>query len=206
MATIRPFDLPPASSISNIDAFVTDDGISVQKVTIQQIGASAAPFASQAQAEAGVATDVYMNPKLTADAIAAQAVTQAALSSNAGALMVGTDSGQTVQDVLNSLGGLSTVMNVAVDYTLNTADAGKYIRIGNVTPLTITAQDDATYPLPPYIEFNFRAVGDVSFSPTIGVTINPPNGGTLDLEDGMTVTLKRVATDEFDLVGQTVPV
>lgn len=100
--TKRPFDLPPASSVSNIDAIVVDDGIEVRKATASQVVANAVQFASPAQAEAGTDETFYMNPKLTADAIAAQALLPATLSSNAGAGLVGTTSGQTVQDALDA--------------------------------------------------------------------------------------------------------
>lgn len=202
--TKRPFDLPPASSVSNIDAIIVDDGINVRKATATQVVANAVTFASQAQAEAGVDQTTYMNPLRTAEAIAAQAVLPATLSSNAGAGLIGTTSGQTVQDVLNGISGSSTVMPVSTDYTVDVADAAKYIRIGDVLALTVTVPTDAVGGFMGWLEWNFRAVGDVSFAPDVGVTINPPNGGTLDLEDAMTVTLKRVGVDEFDLIGQTV--
>jgi hypothetical protein len=53
-------------------------------------------------------------------------------------------------------------------------------------------------------EFHLRnaaASGDLTITPAGGVTINPPKGGTLVLEPGDTVTLKKVATDEWDLFG-----
>jgi len=35
------------------------------------------------------------------------------------------------------------------------------------------------------------------------VTLNVPADGTLILEPGMTVTVKRVASNAFDVIGQT---
>ena len=87
-------------------------------------------------------------------------------------------------------------------------DVGIYWRFDNASPKTATFQDDATEPLPDNVEFHIRCVdADLTLTPdTTDVTLNPPFGGTLVLSDGMTVTVKRVAVDEFDVIGQTVPV
>lgn len=47
--------------------------------------------------------------------------------------------------------------------------------------------------------------GNLTIVASSGVTINPPYGGTLVLEPGMTVTLFKVGINEWDLIGQTVP-
>lgn len=43
-----------------------------------------------------------------------------------------------------------------------------------------------------------------TLTPGAGVTLNPPSGGTLVMTNGMSVTLKRVAVDVWDVIGQTV--
>lgn len=103
-------------------------------------------------------------------------------------------------------GGLSVVATDADDYTVLAADVNKYIRLTGASTKNITVQDDATEALPDDGEWHFRNVGagDASFVEGTGVTINPPAGGTLDVPQGGTVTLKRVAVDEFDLFGSTV--
>jgi hypothetical protein len=53
---------------------------------------------------------------------------------------------------------------------------------------------------------NAAASGDVTLQEDSSTTLNPPAGGTLVLEPGMTVTVKRVAADEFDVFGQTTAV
>jgi hypothetical protein len=105
----------------------------------------------------------------------------------------------------------STVVTVASgSYVIDSGDAGRYLRLTDASPKSLTIELDADYgsdPLPDDFEVNVRCQGG---DLTIGVTstdvaINPPSGGTLVLSDGMTVTLKRAAADLFDLIGQTVP-
>lgn len=109
-----------------------------------------------------------------------------------------------VQEALDEKANIAAVMTTDEDYALSPADAGKYIRIGDSAALEITIAPEATTEQPANAEWHFRALGDVEFIAPSGVTVNAPHGGTLAMEEGMTVTLKRVAADEFDLLGQTV--
>lgn len=94
----------------------------------------------------------------------------------------------------------------AADSNLTAAQAGLYLRFTSGAAKTLTVQDDATEPMPDDGEWHIRNVGaaDLTLIEDTGVTINPPNGGTLVVPIGGTVTLKRVTADEFDLLGQTV--
>jgi hypothetical protein len=91
-------------------------------------------------------------------------------------------------------------------YQIIAADAGKYVRLTNAAAKTIDIVLDATAALAADTEYNFRNVGagDATITPVVGVTVNLPVGGSLVVAQGGTVTLKRVATDEFDLFGATV--
>lgn len=91
---------------------------------------------------------------------------------------------------------------------LDADQAGKYLRFTNAAAKTLTVLPNATEALPTDSEYHIRNVGagDLTLVEDTGVTINPPNGGTLVIPQGGTATLKRVATDEFDLLGQTVAV
>lgn len=111
---------------------------------------------------------------------------------------------QELSSFANSSG--ATVQTESADYTLAPEDAGNFIRLTNGSTKNITVDPESTTPLPENAEWHFRNVGngDATFVEGVGVTINPPNGGTLDVPQGGTVTLKRVAEDEFDLLGQTV--
>ena len=104
-------------------------------------------------------------------------------------------------------GGLAAVTTIAAaDTDLLASHAGQYLRFTNAAAKTLTVQPDATEPLTADIEFHIRNAGtaDLTIIEDTGVTINPPNGGSLVVPTGGTVTLKRVAEDEFDLLGQTV--
>lgn len=119
--------------------------------------------------------------------------------------------GANVKVPASELGGAGTAYAAvetisATDTDLLATHAGKYLRFTAGTAKTLTVQDDATEPLSADVEFHIRNVGagDLTLVEDTAVTINPPNGGTLDVPTGGTVTLKRVAEDEFDLLGQTV--
>lgn len=118
----------------------------------------------------------------------------------------------TAQDIADlaapTAGGFSVIQTEAADYTVDPGDVGNYIRLTDATAKTVSVDLEATTALPDDGEWHFRnaGAGDATFDPDVGVTINVPAGGTLVIEEGMTVTLKRVAADEFDLLGQTVPV
>lgn len=104
-------------------------------------------------------------------------------------------------------GGPSPVTTVsAADSDLLNTQNGNYIRFTNAGAKTYTVRPDSTEALDDDGEWHVRNVGvaDLTIVEGSGVTVNPPNGGTLVVPQGGTVTLKRVATDEFDLLGQTV--
>lgn len=107
-------------------------------------------------------------------------------------------------------GGLTTLSTVvatdADNYTISPADKDKYIRLTGVSAKTIDIALEATTALPANGEWHFRnaGAGDATVTPVGGVTVNVPAGGSLVFAEGGTVTLKRVAEDEFDLLGQTV--
>jgi Bacteriophage T4 gp9/10-like protein. len=122
------------------------------------------------------------------------------------------DAGGKINDNFTELydlsAGASPVATVsAQDTDLDPAHNGHYVRFTYSGAKTLTVQDDATEPLPANGEWHIRnasASGNLTLVEDTSVTINPPVGGTLEIEPGGTVTLKRVGTDEFDLMGVTV--
>lgn len=114
---------------------------------------------------------------------------------------------QAFADYAASLGAYSEVATVSSGTAnLLAAQAGMYVRYTSVSAKTLTVQEDATEALPANGEWHIRNVGlaDLTFVEDGVVVINPPGGGTLVVPQGGTVTLKRVGTDVFDLLGQTV--
>jgi hypothetical protein len=86
-------------------------------------------------------------------------------------------------------------------------NAGRYQRWTAIGAKTLTVQPNATENISQDSEFtvaNRAASGDLTISAGVGVTINAPAGGGLVLEPGMVATLKRVAENEYDLIGQAV--
>jgi hypothetical protein len=85
--------------------------------------------------------------------------------------------------------------------TLVEADAGKYLRFTNsgAKYCIVSSSISGNF------VFNLRNAGsgDLTLVES-GVTINVPAGGSLVIAQGGTASLVRVATDEFDLIGQTV--
>lgn len=92
-------------------------------------------------------------------------------------------------------------------HDLDNANKGKWHRFTNAAAKTLTVRDNVTHAVDQDAEFLLRNVGaaDLTISPAGGVTVNLPTGGSLVVPQGGTVVLKRVAADEFDLSGYTVP-
>lgn len=101
----------------------------------------------------------------------------------------------------------STETLVGTTYDLDAEDVGKYLRFTSATAKTLNVRADATHALPANGEWHIRNVGadNVTVVPAGGVTVTTPFEGTLVVPPGGTITLKRVAVDVLDLVGQTVP-
>ena len=118
-----------------------------------------------------------------------------------GVLLSG-DIGTTVQAYVDVLAEAGT------SYDVLSSDASKYIRLTNAGAKTATFRPESTLALPPSGEWHFRNVGagDLTLVEGAGVTLNPQSGGTLVLSQNMTVTVKRVNEDEFDVFGLTVAV
>lgn len=108
-------------------------------------------------------------------------------------------------------GGPSTAVVGTISgtsYDILDTDNTKYLRFTNSGAKTATARPNSTHALPDDAEYHLRNVGtgNLTIVAGSGVTITPPAGGTLVVPAGGTVTLKRVATDAFDLFGLVVPV
>jgi len=101
-----------------------------------------------------------------------------------------------------------TITEAGTSANLLAANASKYQRWTGTGAKTLTVQPEATEAIPQDAEFHIanRAASDnLTIAEGTGVSVNVPSGGTLVLSPGMVATLKRVAEDGFDLIGQTVP-
>ncbi|MNY20919.1 hypothetical protein D3C86_1544330 [compost metagenome] len=86
------------------------------------------------------------------------------------------------------------------------ADAGSYLRFTFAGAKAYTVAPQAGVIWLDDTEIHGRNVGatDLTLTQGAGVTLNTPFGGTLLIPTGGSFTLKRVASDEWDVIGQTV--
>jgi len=98
----------------------------------------------------------------------------------------------------------STVITTATSRTLALTDAWNYVRPGTTSAITLTVPTNASVAFEVGTEITIRALGNVTLAAASGVTLNAPSGGTLSMTARMTVTLKKVGANEWDVIGQTV--
>jgi len=98
----------------------------------------------------------------------------------------------------------SSIVTTATSRTLALTDAWNYVRPGTTSAITLTVPTNAAVAFDVGTEITVRALGNVTLAAASGVTLNAPSGGTLSMTARMTVTLKKVGTNEWDVIGQTV--
>lgn len=100
----------------------------------------------------------------------------------------------------------ATVTDSAADRALGLADSGKYIRATSASAKTRTVppQSSVTWVADTEIHIRNAAASNLTLTPGAGVTLTAPYLGTLLVPAGGTVTIKRVAPDAWDVIGQTV--
>ncbi len=98
----------------------------------------------------------------------------------------------------------SALVTTATSRTLALTDAWNYVRPATTGSITLTVPTNASVAFDIGTEITVRALGNVTLAAASGVTLNAPSGGTLSMTARMTVTLKKVATDQWDVIGQTV--
>lgn len=95
-----------------------------------------------------------------------------------------------------------SIVALTAAYTLSLSDAGKYIRVNSASNISLTVPLNATAAFPTGTVIQVRQVGagQVTIVATGGVTLN--SAETLKLRKaGSTVSLIKVATDEWDVTG-----
>ncbi len=98
----------------------------------------------------------------------------------------------------------STLISTATSRTLAMTDAWNYLRPATTSAITLTVPTNASVAFAVGTEITVRALGNIALAAASGVTLNVPSGGTLNMTARMTVTLKKVGTNEWDVIGQTV--
>lgn len=107
-----------------------------------------------------------------------------------------------VADKVVTQGAIITDATAARGLTLT--DAGDYIRLTNGTSCGVTVPTNASVAFPINTRIYLRSAGAGTYTVIAagGVTVNPPKGGSLVLDGD--ATLIKVATNEWDLLGDTV--
>lgn len=87
--------------------------------------------------------------------------------------------------------------------TIATADRGSYMRLTNAAGCAVTVPANDDDPIPIHSEFHFRrCAGQVTFDAPTGTIIRGIDGFLDELgATGAVATLKKIATDEWDLFG-----
>lgn len=98
----------------------------------------------------------------------------------------------------------SAVIGTATTRTLALTDAWNYVRPGTTSAITLTVPTNASVAFDIGTEITVRALGNITIAAAGGVTLNAPSGGTLSMTERMTVTLKKVGANVWDVIGQTV--
>jgi hypothetical protein len=100
----------------------------------------------------------------------------------------------------------TVVSKTATAQTSLLADAGQYLRFTNTSASTYTVAPQASVAWADNTEIHIRraANANLTLAAGSGVTLNAPSGGSLVMTDRMTVTLKRIASNVWDVIGQTV--
>lgn len=91
-------------------------------------------------------------------------------------------------------------------YTLVLADAYEYVRLTNAAgcDVTVPPNSSVAFPIGTTITFRTTASAASKFTPGAGVTLNKVGGGTgtqTFAEIGATTQLKKVGTNEWDMIG-----
>lgn len=122
----------------------------------------------------------------------------------------------TGDQAISTITGLQTALDKATfapvvtdSTTARTAvlgDAGSYLRFTNgaATAFTIPPQSSVAWPDGAEIHVRRAANANLTLTAGAGVTLTAPAGGTLVQTNAMSVTLKRVAVDVWEVIGQTV--
>lgn len=164
----------------------------VNEITIQNAATGNAPELQATGDDTNV--DLVLTPKGTGEVkVGANAVVDAG------------DIGNSVQAydlVLDEVAAQTIITESTTSRTLALTDANDYIRTTNASATTITVPTNASvaFPIGTQIDVFQAGAGQVDFAASGGVTINY-NTGLKIANQYQAATLKKVATDEWDLIG-----
>jgi hypothetical protein len=116
--------------------------------------------------------------------------------------------GQTISTTPVGTGNSRIVVKTLTDvaYTFGLDDDGSYLRPDTdvVSEYTVPSQAVVAWENDTEIHLHKAGVSTLILAAMPGVTLNPPADGTLQVGPSMTVVLKRVGVNIWDVVGQTI--
>jgi len=107
--------------------------------------------------------------------------------------------------VLSDIADRQIYVDQTSDVTATLDYSYGYVRFVSVGPASFIVPSSGSYDFMLGTEIHVRQAGTgiISIVEDTGVTVNPPFGGSLVLAgQGATITVKKVGTDEWDLMGQ----
>ena len=109
-------------------------------------------------------------------------------------------------DLAVSAAPAAVITESTTSRTLGLTDAGKFIDFTNASAsiVTVAPQASVTWLADTEIYIYRDAAGNLTITPGAGVTLKAPSGGTLVLTNAMGVMLKRISSDSWLVIGQTV--
>lgn len=109
-------------------------------------------------------------------------------------------------DLTVSAAPAAVITESTTSRTLGLTDAGKFIDFTNASAsiVTVAPQASVTWLADTEIYIYRDAAGNLTITPGAGVTLKAPSGGTLVLTNAMGVMLKRISSDTWLVIGQTV--
>lgn len=118
-------------------------------------------------------------------------------------LVAHTGTTDTVTDALDKLISVQINNQTGTTYTLQLSDNNKWVRLANAAAITVTVPDNATVPFPVGANISLiqSGAGTVTVSPAAGVTVNSADSLLDTRAQYSTMTLTKVAADEWDLAG-----
>jgi len=108
---------------------------------------------------------------------------------------------------LNSwINGQNINAQTGTTYTFVLSDAGKLVTFNNASAITVTipANSSVAFPIGTHIDCMQLGAGKVTFSPASGVTLNSKNGNKSISAQYVGVTLVKIGTDTWVLLGDLV--
>ena len=200
--TVGELQVASASqTLFNLVAISYTVGLNSMAVYVRTSGSTGAVRLLPDEFEETSATSVTLNTGLSAGDTVYFVVNSDPIGGAGGGV---TEDSQLSQTIINNI-ALGVIFERTDTFTIDNSMAYAYNRIVSGTPVNIQVPEDSAGTILVGTEVHVRLASDIvcNVVPLGSVTVNAPASGTLELGgEGATVTLKKVAANEWDLIGQ----